>query len=104
MCCFVAPTAVAIVTTVVRKKVPEKYKIEWLLLMLWGGVLMSIVDHIMNGEIIAQFPFFTKSFSEMLPEILKVGVLMTAFIFFVWAAMLAGSHFREKKSLIEKTI
>ena len=27
--------------------------------MLWGGTLMLIVDHVINGELMLSFPFFT---------------------------------------------
>lgn len=38
MACFTAPAAVAIVTTVFRKRIPEKYHINWLNALLWGEV------------------------------------------------------------------
>ena len=87
MACFAAPATVAIITTVIKKKVPERYHPEWLLLMLWGGVLMLIVDHIATGEIVAYFPFFTRSWQQIWPEILRVGVPMTIVIFATWAMM-----------------
>ena len=99
MCCFVAPVAVATITTVVKKKIPAKYHVEWLLLMLWGGNVMLIVDHIINGEVVPYFPFFTKSWSEMWPEILSVGMPMTIAIFAIWGAAVLGSNLAIKRNL-----
>ncbi|MCM8819476.1 MAG: hypothetical protein NC925_01615 [Candidatus Omnitrophica bacterium] len=91
MACFVAPMTAAIVTTAVQKKVPAKYHINWLNSMLWGGVLALIVEHISHREIVIYPPFFTAGLSEMLPEIVKVGVPMTGVIFLVWMVMVAIS-------------
>ena len=50
--------------------------------MLWGGSLMLIVDHIINGEVTWMYPFFTALETEggglvMLNEMLTVGVPMS---------------------------
>lgn len=57
--------------------------------MLWGGTLMLIVDHIINGEVIFKFPFFTAltetdGAALMLREILTVGVPMAAALTAAW--------------------
>ncbi|MCR5828671.1 MAG: hypothetical protein K6G53_09705 [Bacteroidales bacterium] len=59
-------------------------------LMLWGGTIMLIVDHIINGELTWAFPFFTALGQEgggavMLREMLTVGVPMSLAITAVWA-------------------
>jgi len=87
MACFLAPATAAIITTTVRKKVPPKYHFDWLIKMLWGGVVMLAVEHIANKEIISYPPFLLASLSVILEEILKVGVPMTFAILLVWAVM-----------------
>jgi len=92
MACFVAPTVAAIITTRFRKKVPAKLHIEWLILMLWGGVIMLIVDHLFTGELVPFPPFLTAmqnptDIPVMVNEILTVGTTMTVAIFFIWAVM-----------------
>ena len=99
MCCFLAPTAAAAVTSVIKKNVPEKYHVEWLLSMLWGGVAMLIIEHIAHKEVVSYFPFFTAGWSEMWPEILRVGVPMTIFIFAIWGSMVLGATYGQKKKL-----
>ena len=69
MACFLAPAAVAIVTTVVQKRVQKKeeavagehserftgkwtQRLRWLNTMLWGGVLLLALEHIWHGEVV----------------------------------------------------
>ena len=57
--------------------------------MLWGGTVMLIVDHVINGELTWQYPFFTAlesgGFPVMLRELLTVGVPMSLVLTAVWA-------------------
>ena len=99
MACLLAPATAVIVITTIKKKVPEKYHLDWLLLMLWGGVLMLIVDHIANGEIVFYFPFFTREWSQIWPEILKIGLPMTVVIFAFWAMVVWISIGLKKRAL-----
>ncbi len=89
MACFLVPTGTAIVTTVMGKKVPEKYHMNWLNSMLWGGVVMLAVEHIAHGEIVLYPPFLTAGLHEVLPEMLRVGVPMTLAIILIWGIMIA---------------
>ena len=72
MACFIVPLVQAVATTAYRKRM-EKTQVEpaqsnyhalskhlpALEKMLWGGSLMLIVDHILNGEVTWMYPFFT---------------------------------------------
>jgi len=87
MACFAVPTAAAIVTTAIGKKVPEKYHLNWLNSMLWGGVAMLAVEHISHGEVVLYPPFLTAGLPEVLPEMIRVGVPMTVCIFLIWGVM-----------------
>ncbi len=92
MACFLAPAAAAIITTRVRKKIAPKYHPEWLIAMLWGGVVMLVVDHIASGEILPYPPFLSAmrnpaDISLILREIGTVGVAMTAAVVLAWALM-----------------
>ena len=57
--------------------------------MLWGGTVMLIVDHLINGELTWQFPFFTAletgGIQVMLRELLTVGVPMSLVLTAIWA-------------------
>ena len=94
MACFIAPLAEAVVVTIIRSvnKQPSSAlgrQLPSLEKMLWGGTLMLIVDHIINGEVIFKFPFFTAltetdGTALMLREILTVGVPMAAVLTVAW--------------------
>jgi len=98
MACFVAPASTALITSVVGKKISKKYHFDWLNTMLWGGVVMLIVEHIAHGEILAYPPFFTAGIHEMLPEVLRVGVPMTLLIIVIWGILVAVDMYENKKA------
>ena len=89
MACFLVPTGAAIVTTAIGKKVPEKYHMNWLNSMMWGGVVMLAIEHISHGEFVPYPPFLTAGFPEVWPEMMRVGVPMTLAIFLIWGVMVA---------------
>jgi len=97
MACFVVPMGAAIVTTAVGKKVPEKYHLNWLNSMLWGGVAMLAVEHISHGEIVPYPPFLTAGLPEVLPEMVRVGVPMAISIFLIWGIMVTVAAVTSKK-------
>jgi len=95
MACFIVPLTQALATTAYRKRAAHNdtfigRNLRSLELMLWGGSIMLIVDHILNGELSWYFPFFTALEVEgggavMLREIVTVGIPMSVVITLVWA-------------------
>ena len=108
MSCFIVPLTQAIATTAYRKHVATTGKdtfvtrnLKTLELMLWGGSLMLILDHIINGEVTWQYPFFTALATEgggivMLREMLTVGIPMSLLVTAVWAIICL---IKEKKAI-----
>lgn len=116
MACFMVPAAEAIVTTVVTKVIRNKEKksegnsatsetprikfsekLSWLNMMLWGGSILLMFEHIWHGEVVPWFPFLTaasspEDTSEMLHEMATVGVAMAVLVTAVWIAMVAVSN------------
>jgi hypothetical protein len=91
--CFIAPTSVAIVTTVFRKKFPEYLHIDWLNIMIWGGAVGLAIEHIAHQEIVPWPPFLSAMSSPadtavMLKEIAAVGIPMTVVLIFAWAMII----------------
>lgn len=104
MACFIVPLTQAIATTAYRKLSERKAlaqgvhqdsfisrNLKSLEKMLWGGSLMLIVDHVINGEVTWMYPFFTALETEggsmvMLREMLTVGVPMSLIVTATWAA------------------
>ena len=111
MACFIVPLVQAVATTVYRKRhaaeiaTPDapvlKHRLPDLEKMLWGGTLMLIVDHVINGELTWRFPFFTALDQAggglvMLREMLTVGVPMSLVLTATW---LVWALVKEKKIL-----
>jgi hypothetical protein len=113
MACFVIPAGEAIITTVVQKVIEKKEKktgnisvkwsqrLSWLNKMLWGGTLMLVIDHVLNGEIIARPPFFTalqnpSDTAVMLREMATVGVAMAAAVTAVWGIMVLVAEIKTR--------
>ncbi|MBO4565854.1 MAG: hypothetical protein J5695_01365 [Bacteroidales bacterium] len=95
MACFIVPMLQAVATSIYRKSMRKPASgvlgrnIPALEKMLWGGTVMLIVDHIINGELTWKFPFFTALGAEggaavFLRELLTVGVPMSVVITLVW--------------------
>lgn len=117
MSCFIVPLTQAIVTSSYRKaneKTIEnshstfKRHIPVLEKMLWGGSLMLVVDHIINGELTLRFPFFTAleqagGGAVMLREMLTVGLPMSLTITAVWAVYaLVKNHKMKAKTAVSQ--
>ena len=105
MACFVVPLVQAVATSALRRWGKKDSfagrHLASLELMLWGGTVMLIVDHILNGELTWRFPFFTAlqsadGWDVMLHEMLTVGVPLSVVITLVWVAY---ALLKEKKAL-----
>ena len=101
MSCFVVPLVQAIAVSLIRKANAKKVvspdaspfvrELPALEKMLWGGSIMLVVDHVINGELMFRFPFFSALATEgggwdvMLREMLTVGVPMSLVLTAAWA-------------------
>ena len=118
MSCFVVPLAQAVVTSAIRtsaiRKSNEKNNrsdhsafarhLPALEKMLWGGSVMLVVDHIINGELTWRFPFFTAlenagGGAVMLREMLTVGVPMSLVLTAVWVGYALLKERKTQKAL-----
>lgn len=92
MACFLVAAAIGVFTVGFRNKVPEKYHINWLNMMIWGTVGALLIEHVWHGEIVPWFPFLTAmgnpaEMTEMFYEMGTVGVAMVLAVFAAWAVM-----------------
>lgn len=82
MVCYLIPLTAAIVHTVLRKNVHslrgDKHQL-WLGMLLAGGALFGVVDHLWNGEL---FLFSGNLLSDLL-----LGATITATIVAAWAVI-----------------
>lgn len=104
MCCFVAPMVEAVAVSaskiIFKNKLSDNAQkhLTTLETMLWGGTVLLIVDHIMNGEIVFYPPFFTGE--NILHEILTNGVMMSLVCTAVWGVGVLYKKFFKKAELI----
>ena len=78
--CFLVPLTQAVATTIYRVCTKQNdtfvgRNLKTLELMLWGGSIMLVVDHIINGEFFAWNPM----------ELLTVGLPMSVAVTAIWA-------------------
>ena len=114
MSCFIVPLTQAIATSAYRKmhknsiESPDasalKRNLPALEKMLWGGSVMLIVDHIINGEVTWRYPFFTAleeagGGAVMLREMLTVGVPMSLVLTAVWVGYALLKERKTQKAL-----
>ena len=89
--CFFVPLTQAIATTIYRvcTKQTDTFvgrNLKTLELMLWGGSIMLLIDHMVNGEL----------FAWNLRELLTIGVPMSVVVTAVWAIICL---IKEKKTV-----
>jgi len=77
--CYTVPLAAAIITTSLWARNKER-KIWWLNLMLYGGALFGVVDHLWNGELFLISASWVKD--------IALGFVITAAIFAAWGIFL----------------
>lgn len=97
MGCLIAPAAAALATKVVQKKVPAKLHLEWLFLMLSGGTVMLLVDHVLKGELVIYPPFFTAKSGNLITEVVHVGFPMVIATVVLWALVVTVASLRGKR-------
>ena len=81
MVCYTIPLAVAMITLAIwgsQRRGPAGW---WLVLLLCGGAVFGVVDHLLHGELLLFSP-------EALPMDLFVGGAITASIFGAWGITL----------------
>lgn len=79
-------------SSTIKNHISLSTKLGWLNMMLWGGSLLLMFEHIWHGEVVPWLPFFTAASSPegtqtMIHEILTAGVGMCVLVTAVWAVM-----------------
>ena len=96
MSCYIVPLVEAAVVSVCRKAGVKSgfvgRNLASLELMLWGGAIVLIVDHAINGELFAWTPL----------EMLRVGLPMSAVLTLIWVIYAVLKEKKEQKVLSTK--
>lgn len=92
MACFIVPMSLAIVVGAIRKKIPASYHINWLIMLLGGGVAALVLEHIAHQEVVLYPPFLTAMSSPsdtavMFQEMATIGSAMLIVCVVIWIAM-----------------
>ncbi len=88
---------------VISTKIPLSRKLSWLNIMLWGGAVLLLFEHIWHGEVVPWFPFLTaasspESAADMFHEMFTAGIAMAAIVTVVWLIIVGVVSLIEKKS------
>ena len=92
MACFIVPMSLAIIVGAIRKRIPADYHINWLIMLLGGGVVALALEHIAHQEIVLYPPFLTAMSSPadtavMLQEMATIGFAMLIACIAIWIVM-----------------
>ncbi|MCM8789690.1 MAG: hypothetical protein NC916_01525 [Candidatus Omnitrophica bacterium] len=79
--------------TVARFILPNKYKLGFLALMLWGSAIMILIDHILGYEGKA---FLETTTDGMIKNSLGLGIVMLVPVFIIWGVSLIISNLRRR--------
>jgi hypothetical protein len=109
MACFLVPTALAVVTSIIQKasrRLAEKLKLGVLNALLWGGAILLALEHVWHGEVVPWPPFLTAMANPadipvMLHEMATAGTSMAIVSAAAWGGILAISHFMPKRLMKE---
>lgn len=101
MACFLIPMALAVATSIMQKAargLAEKLKLWILNALLWGGVVLLIVEHVWHGEVVPWPPFLTAMTNPadipiMIHEMATIGTAMSATILATWGAILVTGRY-----------
>ena len=94
MVCYTVPLIAALVHSGMRKKVTSLNKSAhhlWLSMLLAGGAIFGVVDHLWNGEL---FLIGKNIVSDLL-----LGVTITTVIFVSWVIVVALDKIKTKKEV-----
>ena len=105
MACFIVPMSLAIIAGAIRNKLPPSLHLNWLVMLLGGGVVALAFEHIAHEEIVLYPPFLTAmsnptATAVMLQEMAMIGSVMVVTCVVLWAIMVAfASRVQDSKSL-----
>ncbi|MBU1120316.1 hypothetical protein KJ660_00395, partial [Candidatus Micrarchaeota archaeon] len=84
-----------VIITIMRKKFPGQWHINWLIVMIFGGAIALAVEHIAHQEIVPWPPFLTAmstaaDTTAMIGEMATVGIPMTVALVLGWIAIVVA--------------
>ena len=83
----------AVGATLTKFVLPKDYKLDFLALMLWGAVIMVLIDHMLGyggGE------FLEKTTDGMIKNGAVLGIAMLVPVFIIWGISLLISNLKRR--------
>ena len=96
--------SLAIAIGAIRKKIPASYHINWLIMLLGGGVVALALEHIAHQEVVLYPPFLTAMSTPaatmvMLQEMATIGSAMVIACVVIWIILVSlASRVHDSKS------
>ncbi|MCK5027099.1 MAG: hypothetical protein KAS07_01645 [Candidatus Pacebacteria bacterium] len=81
----------ALLATLARFLLKNKYKLDLLSLMLWGATIMILVDHVLGYE---GGKFLEMEIEGLIKNGVLLGIVMLLPIFLIWIAAILISKFK----------
>ncbi|GBC72068.1 hypothetical protein HRbin02_01858 [Candidatus Calditenuaceae archaeon HR02] len=94
MACFITPLVVAILLSIFERAAPSwRGRVGLLSLLMWGGAVGLMADHVVKGELVPWPPFLTgwspaAGLYPLVEEMLLTGGLITVSISAFWGIVL----------------
>jgi len=97
MACFLVPSALAIIVSIIRRalgKAAERVRLGLLETLLWGGAGILALEHVWHGEVVPWPPFLTamqspEDWAQALHEMATNGAAMAIATVALWGGILA---------------
>jgi hypothetical protein len=101
MACFLVPSALAIIVSIIRRalgKAAERVRLGLLEALLWGGAGILALEHVWHGEVVPWPPFLTamqnpEDWAQALHEMATNGVAMAIATVALWGGILTFEKF-----------
>jgi len=91
---WLATTSIAAAGATLTKFVlPKDYKLGFLASMLWGAVIMILIDHILGYE---GGKFLEKTTDGMIKNGVTLGIVMLIPVFIIWGISLLISNLKRR--------
>ncbi len=112
MACFLLPLALGTIIVVLKKiakQAAERLKLDILAVMMLGGALVLMLEHMWHGEVVPWPPFLTamqnpEDFATAMSELMTTGTTMSIVVTGTWASILLITRTRLQKINYMETV
>lgn len=110
MACFLTPLTLGLAVSLIRRlfKTSNKGKLHLLEVMLLGGSLILMIEHVWHGELAPYPPFLTamsnpEEYATLINEVTARGSVMAITVTSVWALVVNSNRLLVKLKTLKTT-